>query len=94
MGDIGNARRMEFAMLGDTVNVAFPPGGGDTDPRLRHDRQPAGGGGGGRRYLAAREFPAEDAPHQGLLLRGRNEGADVGGLGLPPGFDTALPPLL
>lgn len=76
MGDIGNARRMEFAMLGDSVNVAsrLEAATRTLDCRIIASQQ-------------AMEAVADPSLrdgfrrrmrfHQGLMLRGRNVGADV-----------------
>lgn len=76
LGDIGNARRMEFAMLGDTVNVAsrleaatreLDCGIIVSDPAMEAVGD-----------MSVREsFLRRMRPRQGLLLRGRSEGADV-----------------
>ena len=76
LGDIGNARRMEFAMLGDTVNVASRL---EAATRILDCRiiasQPAMEAVGD---ISVRDgFRRRMRAHQGLLLRGRNEGADV-----------------
>lgn len=76
LGDIGNARRMEFAMLGDTVNVASRL---EAATRILDCHiiasQPAMEAVGD---LSVREsFRRKMRSHQGLMLRGRNEGTDV-----------------
>ena len=76
MGDIGNARRMEFAMLGDTVNVAsrLEAATRSLDCGIIAS-QPAVEAVGD---ISAREgFRRKMRFHQGLILRGRSEGADV-----------------
>ena len=76
MGDIGNARRMEFAMLGDTVNVAsrLEAATRSLDCGIIAS-QPAVEAVGD---ISAREgFRRKMRFHQGLMLRGRSEGADV-----------------
>jgi adenylate cyclase len=76
LGDIGNARRMEFAMLGDTVNVASRL---ETATRtlscgiiVSHPAMEAVSD------ISARKRYRDDMRfHQGLPLKGRSEGVDV-----------------
>jgi adenylate cyclase len=76
LGDIGNARRMEFAMLGDTVNVASrleaATRGLDCGIIASHQALDA------VVDVSVRDgFRRKMRSHQGLMLRGRSEGADV-----------------
>jgi adenylate cyclase len=76
LGDIGNVRRMEFAMLGDTVNVASrleaATRGLDCGIIVSQGAMEA------VMDVSIREsFRRKMRSHQGLMLRGRSEGADV-----------------
>lgn len=76
MGDIGNHRRMEFAMLGDTVNVAsrLEAATRSLDCRIIAS-QPAIEA---ISDLSVREgFRRRMRAHEGLVLRGRSEAANV-----------------
>lgn len=76
LGDIGNVRRMEFAMLGDTVNVASRLEAATRifDCRIIVSQRAMDAIG----EASVRDgFRRRMRPHQGLMLRGRSEGADV-----------------